>query len=156
MVSASTAFTATISGFKNGELIGTSGVTGSPTFTTNATATSSVDGNPYDIIPAIGNLSAANYDFPPENFVNGNLTITAKPISVIADPQTKEYGETDPALTYKLATGNSLIGTDAFTGSLSRAVGENAGTYAIGQGTLALSNNYTLNVYWCESDHHKG
>jgi large repetitive protein len=38
----------------------------------------------------------------------------------------------------------TLIGGDTFTGALTRAVGEDVGTYAITQGTLALSTNYTI------------
>ena len=38
----------------------------------------------------------------------------------------------------------TLVYTDAFSGALTRAAGENVGTYAINQGTLALSANYTL------------
>jgi hypothetical protein len=38
----------------------------------------------------------------------------------------------------------ALIGADTFTGALTRAAGEDVGTYAITQGTLALSTNYTL------------
>src|SRR5436309_10895328 len=38
----------------------------------------------------------------------------------------------------------SLSGTDVFTGALTRVAGENVGTYAITQGTVALSDNYTL------------
>ncbi len=51
----------------------------------------------------------------------------------------------DPAFTYKLAEGSSLVGTDAFTGTLTREPGENAGAYPINN-TLILSNssNYTL------------
>ncbi len=37
-----------------------------------------------------------------------------------------------------------LIGTDTFTGELTREPGENVGTYAINQGTLALNDNYEL------------
>ena len=37
-----------------------------------------------------------------------------------------------------------LQGTDAFSGALDRAAGENVGLYEIGQGDLALSSNYNL------------
>ena len=33
---------------------------------------------------------------------------------------------------------------DSFSGALTRVAGEDVGTYAITQGTLALSTNYTL------------
>ena len=64
-------------------------------------------------------------------------------ITVTADDQSKTYGDADPALTYQITTG-SLVGSDSFTGAISRVAGENVGTYAIEQGTLALSSNYNL------------
>ena len=60
-----------------------------------------------------------------------------------ADPKSKTYDNADPALTYTVTSGSLAIG-DSFTGGLSRASGENAGTYAINQGTLAVTSNYTL------------
>jgi hypothetical protein len=76
-------------------------------------------------------------------FVGANLTITARPIAVKADAQTKVYGQTDPSLSYQITSG-TLFGSDAFSGALVRAGGEDVGTYAINQGTLALSSNYDL------------
>jgi hypothetical protein len=71
-----------------------------------------------------------------------NFTITALPVTVTAAAKTKAYGSTDPALTY---ASNGLLGTDAFTGILTRAVGESVGSYAITIGTLSAGSNYTLN-----------
>ncbi|WP_207422857.1 MBG domain-containing protein [Desertivirga brevis] len=71
------------------------------------------------------------------------LTIGRKAITVTAVAKDKTYGEVDPALTYNITTGN-LVGSDAFNGSLTREIGENVGKYAINQGSLALSDNYTL------------
>ncbi len=82
----------------------------------------------------------ANYNI---TYVGASLTITSRTITVTADPQTKIYGVPDPALTYRITSG-SLSGTDAFTGALTRDPGQNIGTYAIRQGTLALNANYTL------------
>jgi gliding motility-associated-like protein len=76
------------------------------------------------------------------NYVGADLTIGAKTITVTAAAKSKTYGNADPALTYTFAP--ALIGTDTFTGSLTRSPGENLGTYAINQGTLALNGNYTL------------
>ncbi|MDN3673246.1 MBG domain-containing protein [Flavobacterium branchiarum] len=88
-----------------------------------------------------GNLSlGTNYQI---TYVPANLTITSQTITVTATAITKVYGDTDPAFTYTFNP--PLNGTDTFTGSLDRAVSENVGTYAINQGTLALSGNYTLN-----------
>jgi hypothetical protein len=76
-------------------------------------------------------------------YVGNNLAITQAAITVMADPQTKVYGASDPALTYKITSG-ALVGSDAFTGALTRDAGEDIGTYAITQGTLSLSGNYAL------------
>ena len=138
-----TPYTALITGFVAGEDLASSGVGGSPAFTTNTTFNSPVSGNPYFITPAMGTLVSTNYLF--NSFVDGSLTITAKPISIIADPQTKVYGNViDPELTYKLAAGNTLVGSDAFTGTLTRAIGEDVGAYIISQGDLSLGDNYAL------------
>jgi hypothetical protein len=84
----------------------------------------------------IGTLANANYAI---TFVPANVTITQRPITVTADDQTKVFGSTDPPLTHLVTTG-SLVAGDSFTGSLSRAAGEDVNTYAINQGTLANSN----------------
>ena len=72
---------------------------------------------------------------------NGSFTINKKTVTVKADNRSKTYGDADPALTY---TASGLVGGDTLTGSLARAAGENAGTYAITQGTLAVGANYSL------------
>jgi hypothetical protein len=75
--------------------------------------------------------------------VGANFSITQRAITVTADANNKVYGNIDPALTYQTTLG-SLAFSDVFTGSMTRASGENVGTYAIQQGTLALSSNYDL------------
>jgi uncharacterized protein (TIGR03437 family) len=65
-------FTATITGFVNGDTLAV--VSGAPSLTTTATANSPAGS--YPIIAAPGTLSAANYTF---TFVNGTLTVTAPP-----------------------------------------------------------------------------
>lgn len=112
-------------------LVGTDAITGSL-----ARATGENVGN-YAINQ--GNLSAgANYSI---SYVPANLTITAKTLTITAVAKSKIYGDTDPALTY---TNTGLTGTDAITGSLARAAGENVGNYAIGQGSLSAGANYTI------------
>ena len=66
-------FTAAISGFVGGEVLGTSGITGSPALTT-AADTSSAAGT-YVINASVGSLSASNYSFG--SFINGVLTVNA-------------------------------------------------------------------------------
>ena len=70
-----------------------------------------------------------------------NFTIAKATVTVTAEAKSKTYGEADPALTY---TSSGLVGSDALTGTLTRETGENAGTYAIGQGTLTAGDNYTI------------
>src|SRR5204862_27563 len=66
-------FTAAITGFVNGETIAV--VSGSPTFSgTGPSSTATTTVGDYVITPAVGTLSATNYDFTP--FVNGTLHIT--------------------------------------------------------------------------------
>ena len=80
---------------------------------------------------------SANYAL---TFTTGvTFAITARPITVTANTQTKGYGAADPALSYQVTSGSPASG-DSFTGALSRAPGENAGTYAITQGTLSITN----------------
>ncbi len=62
-------------------------------------------------------------------------------MTVTADPQTKVYGDSRPGPDLPDHRG-SLAFSDAFTGALTRDAGEDVGTYAITQGTLALSSNY--------------
>ena len=76
-------------------------------------------------------------------YVGAEFTITPLAVAVSAVARAKTYGGADPALTYTVSP--ALIGTDFFTGNLSRAPGEGVGSYAIGRGTLSLNNNYILN-----------
>ncbi len=86
-----------------------------------------------------GTLANANYSI---TFVSNDLTITNRAITITADAVSKTYGDADPILTYQVTSG-ALQGSDLLTGSLVRVTGENAGTYAIQQGTLDNSN-YTI------------
>ncbi|WP_167445777.1 MBG domain-containing protein [Flavobacterium limicola] len=76
-------------------------------------------------------------------YAGANFTITAKPITVTATPiQTKVYGEIDPVIAYTVSP--SLVGSDSFTGALTRVAGENTGTYAVNQGSLSAGSNYII------------
>ncbi|SDV99783.1 Por secretion system C-terminal sorting domain-containing protein [Flavobacterium degerlachei] len=88
-----------------------------------------------------GNLSAgSNYTI---NYVSKDFGITAKPITVTANAsQEKVYGTVDPIFAYSAST--SLVSGDSFTGALTRVVGENVGSYGIGQGNLSAGSNYTI------------
>jgi len=113
----------------------------------------------------------ANSNYSSFSFVPATFTITPKPagINVVADNKTKMYATNDPALTYtaSLATGSALVNgtvdgiaitdtfSNIFTGAITRALvatlpGEQVGSYAITQGSLASPNyagiNYTPGV----------
>ncbi|MFC5191951.1 MBG domain-containing protein [Algoriphagus aquatilis] len=120
------------SGFVNGE--NSSVLGGSLTYTGNSQG--AVNVGSYVITP--GGLTSGNYDL---TFVPGTLTITKASLTVTADSKSKIYGSGEPVLTY-VVTG--LQGGDQLTGSLSRNPGENVGTYAITQGSLSASSNYTI------------
>ncbi|QOD59388.1 T9SS type A sorting domain-containing protein [Polaribacter haliotis] len=67
--------------------------------------------------------------------------LTKRKLTITADFKTKIYGEEDPELTYKITSG-SLVNGDVISGSLTRPIGENIGTYAI---TSNLNNdNYEI------------
>ncbi len=66
-------------------------------------------------------------------------------LTITADPKTKLYGALDPLLTYSVS--GSLMSGDYFTGGLTRATGQNVGSYAINQGTLSVfSTAYTYTI----------
>ena len=108
-------------------------LTGKVTLATEATTTSNA--GEYAIT---GTSTATDVNV---TFVNGKLTVTPAALTVTANAQNKVFGANDPTLTY-MVTG--LVNNDQLTGKLTRDEGENVGTYAIKQGTLAASSNYTL------------
>jgi uncharacterized protein (DUF1810 family) len=80
-----------------------------------------------------GSLAHSNYSI---SFTGNQLQITPKALTVTADAASKVYGDADD-LKY---TSSGLIHGDRLGGSLGRAAGENVGSYAINQGSLAHSN----------------
>ena len=86
---------------------------------------------------------AGDENYHPATPVQQTLVVNRKTITVTAEAKSKVYGDSDPDFTYTYAP--ALAGSDAFTGTLSRTAGENAGSYTIVQNTLALSDNYQLN-----------
>jgi hypothetical protein len=81
-----------------------------------------------------------NYDVTLATDATG--VITTRAITVTANALSKTYGDADPALTYGVT--GTLASGDSFSGSLSRASGEDVGSYAVTQGTLSLGTNYDL------------
>lgn len=81
-------------------------------------------------------LSNSNYAITAQS---GSLSISPRPITVAADNKTKVYGNADPSLSYQISSG-TLVGSDALSGALSRAAGENVGSYTIDASALSNSN----------------
>ncbi|MGB3809333.1 MAG: MBG domain-containing protein [Parvibaculum sp.] len=78
-------------------------------------------------------------------FVAGTLTIGQRAITVTADNKRRTYGDANPALTYRITSGN-LVNGDTLTGGLfsGATAASDVGTYGILQGNLAASSNYNL------------
>jgi hypothetical protein len=137
-------FTAAFSGFVNGDSAAKA-VSGSPSFTTTATARSA-PGN-YPIVVALGSLAAANYTF---KFVAGTLAVTRAPLTVAANSVSVPYDQAIPKLTYTVKgfvngdTSSLLRGTPVESSTAIK--GSNYGTYpiAIAQGTLTANSNYSF------------
>ena len=104
-----------------------------------------VNGKVHIIAAGTANITASQAADATHNAVSitKQLIVNKAAITVTATAQSKTYGAADPQLSYTITTGG-LVGSDAFTGNLARVAGENVGTYAINQNTLALSNNYVL------------
>jgi MBG domain (YGX type) len=122
-------------GFVNGDKV--SSLTTPPTITTTATSSSSAGVYP---IAASGAIDP-NYSF---TYSSGTLAVNPASLLVTTIAQEKEYAMPDPTFTYT-ATG-FLNGDNSgiFTGSLSRAPGDNVGTYPITEGSLSAGSNYTI------------
>ncbi len=88
--------TASYTGFVNGDT--SASLTTQPTLATTATAASHVAGSPY----AITASGAVDTDYA-ISYVAGGLTVTAVPLTITADNQTKVYGAALPTLTASYA-----------------------------------------------------
>ena len=74
------------------------------------------------------------------------LTINPRPITITVNPgQTKVYGQDDPVFTYTYTPGGLGTG-DQFSGALDRVIGQNVGSYAIGKGTLLITDASLVNM----------
>ncbi|MCK9389601.1 MAG: YDG domain-containing protein [Sulfuritalea sp.] len=105
------------------------------------TAQGAVNAGAYAITPS--GITSGNYAI---TFADGALTISPAGLTLLgvgADNKTKIYGNDDPALTWQLASG-ALVPGDSITGNLTRDTGENAGDYAIRQGSLTGGSNYVI------------
>ncbi|PZU17018.1 MAG: hypothetical protein DI589_26630, partial [Shinella sp.] len=86
-----------------------------------------------------GTIQAENYII---TYVGADFNITKATLNIVADAKSKTYGTADPALTYAVTGLTNNDDQSVITGALTRAAGENIGTYAIEQGTLATTANY--------------
>lgn len=153
--SAMPALTVSYSGFVNGD--NASSLASKPKVSTPATAASppgtyaiTVSGaaDPdYSISYKPGMLTINFVSTPPGGTApppGGGITSPKGNIVVTAQPETKTYGAADPQLTYTVSGLPSGTSSSIFTGSLSRTAGENAGTYAITQGSLSAGPGYSF------------
>ena len=85
---------------------------------------------------------SANFSKVTFSVTDGYQTIIPAVLTINVNALEKAIGTDDPELTYSVT---GLKGTDVLTGSLSRIAGEAVGSYAISQGTLKASDNYTIN-----------
>jgi hypothetical protein len=146
--------TYTITGYVNNQNLGNSGVTGTPEISATATAGSNV--GTYAIVSAANNLAAANYQF---SFVDGVLSVNRRPVTVTADAKTKIYGDTNPSLSYTVASnGNGssrgLYSTDTLSGSLATTAinSTSVGTVVITQGTVLNANNDNYDITYTSAN----
>ncbi|WP_410881348.1 MBG domain-containing protein, partial [Myroides sp. DW712] len=72
-----------------------------------------------------------------------SLVVNPLTLYIIPTAVTKFYGDADPELRYTIYGGYSGV---PLTGSLVRDPGENVGSYAIRQGTLTATANYSLTM----------
>jgi len=111
----------------------------SDTFTGSLTREPGESAGEYGILQGTLALNA-NYAL---TYEEGTFTIAAAIITVTATPgQSKVFGTGDPVFAYTYSPNNPPI---TFTGALSRAGGEDVGSYALTKGTLSAGEDYTIN-----------
>jgi hypothetical protein len=131
--------TYTVTGFVNGETVAV--LSGAPSVTTTATASSSV--GTYPVTVGAGTLVAPNYVV---TYVPADLTVTKAPLAVRADDKAKVHGDAVPALTFTATGFVNGDGPPALSGAPALATAATAtspaGTYAITitPGTLQATN----------------
>ena len=97
--------------------------------------------------PSITNVGALNVKVKAENanYVTATseytLTVTPKEVTVVAESESKTYGQTDPELTAKV---EGTVGKDTVTYTIARKPGEDVGTYPITVSGDTKQGNYTV------------
>jgi hypothetical protein len=127
-------FAGTVNGTRNGDVV-------SITVATTANAQSPV--GTYTRVPTLG-ASGSNYFV--ESATNGTLTVTPRPLNVVANDVVREYADPNPAFTGSVT---GLVNGDAVTVAYSTTAIQtsDAGAYAITpQVSGSPLSNYTLNA----------
>jgi filamentous hemagglutinin family protein len=130
---------AAVSGFVNGETLGTSGVIGAGAASTTATVLTGA--GTATITASVGTLAANNYDFTAFN--NGTLTINKANATVTASSGTTTYSGVAQSVSGFTATG--LVNGETasvLSGVTAGATGTNAGTYT--STASGSDSNYNL------------
>ena len=131
----------TVAGFLNGDTQA-SAITGKPLLTTTATAKSFI--GKYNITAAAGSMAAKNYTL---QFVAGQFTVNAAPLTVTANSLAVKVGATLPSLTFTATgfqNGDTINSATSGTPSLTTTATANsgAGSYpiTIAKGSMKAGN----------------
>jgi filamentous hemagglutinin family protein len=124
--------TVTTGSLVNGDTLGSATLSSAATLTTAAGQTAA-------LTPSAQTFSAGTAGNYLISYADGTLTITQRPITIVADNKSKAFGQSDPFLSWQVTQG-SLVGSDNFSGSLTRALGESIGSYVIDASALTNSN----------------
>jgi hypothetical protein len=140
------AYTATITGFLNGDTQATA-TTGAPSLSTTPASPSAAGVYPITVAP--GTLASTNYSF---TYTNGSLTINKASLTVTAASQTVTYGNALAPYTYTITgflpgdtQANSTSGSPSLTTNPTTPTAVGSYPVTVALGTLA-SNNYTFNL----------
>jgi hypothetical protein len=130
---ANPAFTGTITGALNGD-------TFTESFSTTATAASSVGS--YPIVPVASGANLGNYSVV---IVDGALTVTPAALTVAANNASRVYGAANPAFS---GTIKGAAGTDSFTESFTTTATttSNVGSYPIVPAVTGPQSNYSVTL----------
>ena len=132
--------TASYSGFVKGDTAAS--LTTQPTLTTTATASSHVSGNPYSITAS----GAVDADYT-ITYVTGNLTVSAAPLTITANNQTKTYGAVLPALTLSytgFVNGDTALTTQPTLSTTATASSHVSGNPYTITASGAVDSDYTI------------
>ena len=107
--------------------------------------------NGYNPVINVGNMTlgisgAGNYT----GEAIATWSLVAMDVTITPDVKSKTYGEADPELTFTTSIDGDTTLKGKFiaakTGAMSRATGEDVGSYAIKLGTLKAGNNFNLTL----------